>query len=122
MVDSTNLPEVDINQIATDLNGKMDRDTLNASAITGILGMLQKTDPSKVGYIYNVSGVASSVYSPQGGKWLILCLYQHNQSSAALYGYLGDIHYSPGDIVDGGELVLALRSGYINTVSMIKIA
>ena len=26
MVDSTNLPEVDINQIATDLNNKMDRD------------------------------------------------------------------------------------------------
>ena len=31
MVDSTNLPEVDINQIATDLNGKMDRDGVNAS-------------------------------------------------------------------------------------------
>lgn len=31
MVDSTNLPDVDINQIATDLNGKMDRDCLNAS-------------------------------------------------------------------------------------------
>lgn len=32
MVDSTNLPEVDINQIATDLNGKMDRDGINATA------------------------------------------------------------------------------------------
>ena len=31
MVDSTNLPDVDINQIATDLNGKMDRDGVNAS-------------------------------------------------------------------------------------------
>lgn len=29
MVDSTNLPDVDINQIATDLNGKMDRDFNN---------------------------------------------------------------------------------------------
>ena len=32
MVDSTNLPDVDINQIATDLNGKMDRDGINATA------------------------------------------------------------------------------------------
>lgn len=32
MVDSTNLPEVDINQIVTDLNGKMDRDGVNATA------------------------------------------------------------------------------------------
>ena len=31
MVDSTNLPEVDINQIATDLNNKMDRDGVNAT-------------------------------------------------------------------------------------------
>lgn len=32
MVDSTNLPDVDINQIATDLNGKMDKDGVNATA------------------------------------------------------------------------------------------
>lgn len=32
MVDSTNLPEVDINQIATDLNNKMDRDGVNSTA------------------------------------------------------------------------------------------
>lgn len=32
MVDSTNLPEVDINQIATDLNNKMDKDGVNATA------------------------------------------------------------------------------------------
>ena len=31
MVDSTNLPKVDINAIATDLNNKMDRDGVNAS-------------------------------------------------------------------------------------------
>lgn len=31
MVDSTNLPNVDINQIATDLNNKMDRDGVNAT-------------------------------------------------------------------------------------------
>lgn len=31
MVDSTNLPGVDINAIATDLNNKMDRDGVNAS-------------------------------------------------------------------------------------------
>ena len=32
MVDSTNLPEVDINQIATDLNNKADRDLVNSTA------------------------------------------------------------------------------------------
>ena len=31
MVDSTNLPEIDINAIATDLNNKMDRDGANAT-------------------------------------------------------------------------------------------
>ena len=31
MVDSTNLPEVDINAIATDLNGKADRDLVNST-------------------------------------------------------------------------------------------
>lgn len=31
MVDSTNLPDVDIDQIATDLNNKMDRDGVNAT-------------------------------------------------------------------------------------------
>lgn len=31
MVDSTNLPEVDINAIATDLNNKADRDLVNAT-------------------------------------------------------------------------------------------
>lgn len=34
MVDSTNLPEVDINQIATDLNGKMDRDGSNVETLS----------------------------------------------------------------------------------------
>lgn len=34
MVDSTNLPEVDINAIATDLNNKMDRDGSNVETLS----------------------------------------------------------------------------------------
>lgn len=34
MVDSTNLPEIDINAIATDLNNKMDRDGSNVETLS----------------------------------------------------------------------------------------
>lgn len=47
MVDSTNLPEVDINQIATDLNNKMDRDGVNASCPT----LLSRTSNSNGGVV-----------------------------------------------------------------------
>lgn len=47
MVDSTNLPEIDINQIATDLNNKMDRDGVNASCPT----LLSRTSSSYNGVV-----------------------------------------------------------------------
>lgn len=43
MVDSTNLPNVDINQIATDLNNKMDRDGVNATCPM-VISRVRKND------------------------------------------------------------------------------
>ncbi len=59
MVDSTNLPEVDINQIATDLNGKMDKDGVNASCPT----LLSRTANSNGG----VTEIWSDGYCVQNG-------------------------------------------------------
>ena len=59
MVDSTNLPEVDINAIATDLNNKMDRDGVNASCPT----LLSRTANSNSG----VTEIWSDGYCVQTG-------------------------------------------------------
>ena len=66
MVDSTNLPEVDINQIATDLNGKMDRDCLNASD-TGNIQMAKASIPGdkRISLTLNASG--SNYTAPADG-------------------------------------------------------
>lgn len=63
MVDSTNLPDVDINQIATDLNGKMDRDGVNASCPT----LLSRTANSNGG----VTEIWSDGYCVQTGIILL---------------------------------------------------
>lgn len=59
MLDSTNLPEVDINAIATDLNNKMDRDGVNASCPT----LLSRTANSNGG----VTEIWSDGYCVQTG-------------------------------------------------------
>lgn len=61
MVDSTNLPNVDINQIATDLNNKMDRDCLNYSD-TGYNFMAGASMPSDT-YIDLTLGASGSTYT-----------------------------------------------------------
>ena len=68
MVDSTNLSEVDINQIATDLNGKMDRDCLNASD-TGNIQMAHNAMPSDK-YI-ELDMTASPFTAPADGYYCI---------------------------------------------------
>lgn len=70
MVDSTNLPEVDINQIATDLNGKMDRDCLNASD-TGNIQMAKASMPSRR-YIDLTLGASGSTYTAPADGWVRL--------------------------------------------------
>lgn len=62
MVDSTNLPDVDINQIATDLNGKMDRDGVNATASVCVESWHEGTEWYRV---------YSDGWCEQGGK--IVC-------------------------------------------------
>lgn len=98
--------QVDIDEIATDLNGKADVDLTNITTIAPILGMLQTTDSSKVGYIYRVRNVAASVYAPAGGKWLVLRNEQVQNSSAVVFKFWsGTLSKDTGTIVNGGEQV-----------------
>lgn len=70
MVDSTNLPNVDINQIATDLNNKLDRDCLNYSD-TGYNFMAGAGMPSDK-YIDLTLGASGSTYTaPANGYFYI---------------------------------------------------
>lgn len=117
MVDSTNLPEVDINQIATDLNGKMDRDCLNASD-TGNVQMAKASMPSSR-YINLTLGASGSTYTAPANGWFCLKnnagggnpLLLNNQTrhgisimqSGGITGFAGNTIYLPcskGDIVN----------------------
>lgn len=71
MVDSTNLPEVDINAIATDLNNKMDRDCLNASD-TGNIQMAKASMPSNT-YIDLTLGASGSTYTAPADGFITIC-------------------------------------------------
>lgn len=70
MVDSTNLPEVDINAIATDLNNKMDRDCLNASD-TGNIQMAKASMPSNK-YIDLTLNASGSTYTAPADGWFYI--------------------------------------------------
>ena len=72
MVDSTNLPNVDINQIATDLNNKMDRDCLNYSD-TGYNFMAGAGMPSDT-YIDLTLGATGSIYTAPANGFIALSL------------------------------------------------
>ena len=86
MVDSTNLPEVDINQIATDLNGKMDRDCLNASD-TGNIQIAHNAMPSNK-YINLTPGASGSTYIAPADGFFVCDLV--NNSSCEIY--VGKLH------------------------------
>ena len=61
MVDSTNLPEVDINAIATDLNNKADRDLVNiTSSAQAIIDNKMNKDCSNSTRPYVVSRTSNS--------------------------------------------------------------
>lgn len=81
MVDSTNLPEVDINQIATDLNGKMDRDCLNASD-TGNIQMAKASMPSNT-YIDLTLNASGSTYTAPADGWYFLSTNARSSSTPA---------------------------------------
>lgn len=72
MVDSTNLPNVDINQIATDLNNKMDRDCLNYSD-TGYNFMAGAGMPSDT-YVDLTLGTSGSSYTAPANGFVAFSL------------------------------------------------
>lgn len=108
MVDSTNLPEVDINAIATDLNNKLDRDCLNYSD-TGYNFMAGAGMPSDK-YINLTLGASGTTYTaPANGYFCIKASndgatssYQSNYSTS--YGGRGQIT-SYGYSSNGGAIV-----------------
>jgi len=86
-------------------NGKADRDLSNITSIAPVLGMLQNTDSSKVGYIISVFIATASVYAPSGGKWLVLKNDQTVLNTAQMYELGGVIGAKVGEIINGGDLV-----------------
>lgn len=122
MVDSTNLPNVDINQIATDLNGKMDRDGVNVESLSNVFFALfcpdwanginqtigsQNTIPN-AGYLYikiGVSGNNKSTLTINGKAIYLVGAYNEgsgqNWSSYLIPVAKNDIYsISNGDVSD----------------------
>lgn len=123
--------EIDINQIATDLANKMDKDATNGTfenissdakqtLLNAVFSKIQNTDSSKVGYTTLLfGGDGTALYLPSGGTWLILSSFSMVNSSAAVYNFSGD--YSLTTLLAGGSLVRAARSGHIQIAYIMRI-
>lgn len=70
MVDSTNLPNVDINQIATDLNGKADVDLTNVND-TGKTVLSRATLPSATARNELTLGSSGTEYTAPANGWVM---------------------------------------------------
>ena len=79
MVDSTNLPEVDINQIATDLNGKMDRDGSNVETLSQSFMNMFMPDYA------NATGIEQLPFTASENGWLIGYCNAAGTTEASLY-------------------------------------
>ena len=88
MVDSNDLPEIDINQIATDLNLKMDRDAVNATdeLSTKVVSELTTEDKEKLTHLFtpstsyiNVPYQVSGTLQPMPADGFLMVA--HNRSS-----------------------------------------
>lgn len=68
MVDSTKLPEIDINAIATDLNNKVDRDLTNSTVpyVVSRTNYMPTTDSQETGY--GIVEIWSDGYCVQTGR------------------------------------------------------
>ena len=107
--------EVDIDEIATDLNGKADVDLSNLSA-TGILNVAKMAlgsihydanDFSKIGAFWGVTDLTSgSVSLPANGYWLTF-LYRYNASGTA-----SDIGSSFSLGIDPGGTSITVSGSY----------
>lgn len=73
MIDSTNLPEVDINAIATDLNNKADRDLSNMSASVSAKSLITSWGmPSNTRQTLTVPASESTLTAPTNGYFKLV--------------------------------------------------
>ena len=119
MVDSTKLPEVDINAIATDLNNKADRDLVNLSdSGKNVIdsGWVKKyyqvigsdtTLNARTTYEYDLSS-----YLPNDGNFYDVCYYA--------VGLSGTSQYNVAEIGIGGGVIEeadTYRAAYVKNVN-----
>lgn len=120
--------QIDVNQLSNALQEKADLDAGNLNNtgkanITGyVLGNIQNTDSTKVGYVYQVSASNTSAIAPAGGKWLVLCSYIVRDSDGVVFNLWANILHNPGEIVDGGTTIVSSVSNYTTIVGLLKIS
>lgn len=84
MVDSTNLPNIDINQIVTDLNGKADVDFTNVNNSGTSKGASWAMPSNK--YIDLTLGASGSSYTAPANGWI--CFSKEGGSADYQYIYI----------------------------------
>lgn len=87
-----------------------------------VLGGLQTTDSSKVGYLQYYFEENNAVNAPAGGQWLVLNLIKVNTSNGVAYVFSADFTSPVGSIVAGGTQIAAARSGYTTRALLLKVA
>lgn len=111
--------------VLADVAGLKDMSNITASGKTNmlqyILGGLQTTDSSKVGYLQYYFEANNAVNAPAGGKWLVLDCLKVNTSNGLTYVFSADFTSPVGSIVAGGTQIAAARSGYTTRALLLKV-
>ena len=94
MVDSTNLPEVDINAIATDLNNKMDRDGSNVEALSQSFMNMFMPDYA------NATSIGQLPFTASENGWLIGFCNAAGTTEGSLFVNGKEIGREAGDYID----------------------
>ena len=111
--------------VLADVAGLKDMSNITATGKTNmlqyILGGLQTTDSSKVGYLQYYFEANNAVNAPAGGKWLVLDCLKVNTGNGVVYVFSADFTSPVGSIVAGGTQIAAARSGYTTRVLLLKV-
>lgn len=111
--------------VLADVAGLKDMSNITATGKTNmlqyILGGLQTTDSSKVGYLQYYFEANNAVNAPAGGKWLVLDCLKVNTSNGVVYVFSADFTSPVGSIVAGGTQIAAARSGYTTRALLLKV-
>lgn len=86
-----------------------------------VLGNIQNTDSTKVGYVYQVSASNTSAIAPAGGKWLVLCSYIVRNSDGVVFNLGANVLHYSGEIVNGGTTIVGNAANHTTIVGLLKI-